>query len=113
MGQDSRSHPEHASSEVTTIVIEPEASLEIEEAARWYENQLAGLGVSFVLEVDSAIKRVKKDPMLYPQVYRSMRRALLHRFPYAMYFVINNSKIHIFAVLHQVRSDKAVNLRLL
>ena len=98
---------------MTTLVIEPQASLDIEETAKWYENQLAGLGVSFVLEVDSAIKRVKKNPMLYPQVHRLARRALLHRFPYAMYFVINNSETRILAVLHQVRSDKAVNLRLL
>ena len=30
---------------MTRIVIEPPASLDVEEAARWYENQHAGLGV--------------------------------------------------------------------
>ena len=52
---------------MTRIVIEPPASLDIKEAARWYENQLAGLGVEFVLEADFAIKRVQKNPKLYPQ----------------------------------------------
>jgi plasmid stabilization system protein ParE len=95
------------------IVIEPQASLDIEEAARWYENQLIGLGVEFVLEVDCTIEKIQNNPKLYLQSYRTARRALLHRFPYAIYFVVNDRAIHILAVLHQVRSDKKVNLRLL
>ena len=98
---------------MTKIVVEPQASLDIEEAAKWYENQLSGLGAKFVLETDLAIKRIQENPTLYPQVYRNTQRVLLRRFPYAMYFVINNSEIRILAVLHQVRSDKTVNLRLL
>ena len=98
---------------MTSIVIEPQASLDIEEAARWYENQLIGLGVEFILEVDVANERVQKNPKLYLQSYRSSRRVLLRRFPYAMYFVANDTEIRILAILHQVRSDKTVNLRLL
>jgi plasmid stabilization system protein ParE len=98
---------------LTSIVIEPQACLDIEEAARWYESQLVGLGVEFVLEVDFAIKRVKKNPKLYLESYRPSRRALLRRFPYAMYYVINDIEIHILAVLHQALSDESVILRLL
>jgi len=98
---------------LTSIVIEPHATLDIEEAARWYENQLIGLGVEFVLEVDFAIEKVQRNPKLYPQSYRSIQRALLRRFPYAMYYIVNDTEVRILAVLHQVRSDKTVILRLL
>jgi toxin ParE1/3/4 len=98
---------------LTNIVIEPQASLDIEEAARWYENQLIGLGVQLVLEVDCTIEKVQNNPKLYLQSYRNARRALLRQFPYAIYYVANDTEIRILAVLHQVRSDKNVNLRLL
>ena len=98
---------------MTSVVIDPQAILDIEEAARWYENQLNGLGVDSVLEADFAINRVQKNPMLYAQSYRSVRRVLLRRFPYAMYFVVNDKEIRIVAVLHQVRSDEVVILRFL
>ena len=98
---------------MTSIVLAPQASVDIEEAARWYENQLTGLGIEFVLEVDFAFEKIQNNPKFYLQSYRSVRRALLRRFPYAIYFLANNSRIHIIAVLHQVRSDKAVKLRLL
>jgi len=98
---------------LTTIVIEPQASLDIEGAARWYEAQLTGLGVEFILEVDFAIEKIQNNPKLYLQSYLSARRALLRRFPYAIYFLDNHTEIRILAVLHQVRSDDTVELRLL
>jgi plasmid stabilization system protein ParE len=98
---------------LTSVVIEPQAVLDIEEAARWYESQFTGLGVEFVFEADFAVNKVQKNPLLYAQTYRTVRRVLLRRFPYAMYFVVNGKEIRIIAVLHQVRSDEAVNLRLL
>lgn len=41
---------------MTRIFIELQASLDIEEAARWYEAQRSGLGIEFVLEADFAKK---------------------------------------------------------
>lgn len=98
---------------MTRIIIEPQASLDIEEAAMWYEDQFPGLGVEFVLEADSAIERAQKNPKLYLQSYRTAQRVLLRRFPYAIYFAANDIEIRVLAVLHQVRSDKTVKLRLL
>jgi len=46
---------EATSKHLTDIVIESQASLDIEEAARWYEAQQTGLGVEFVLEIDITI----------------------------------------------------------
>ena len=50
-------------------VIEPQASSDIMEAAEWYETQLIGLGVEFVLEINRAIDKVQENPRLYYQVY--------------------------------------------
>ncbi len=56
---------------MTNVVIEPRASLDIEEAAKWYESQLTGLGVEFVLEIDFAIEKAQENPKLYFRSYRS------------------------------------------
>lgn len=98
---------------MTDIVIESQASLDTEEAARWYETQQTGLGVEFVLEVDITIERIEENPKLYLQSYRDIRRVLLHRFPYAIYFVTDDTETRILAVLHQARSDETIGLRLL
>ena len=97
---------------MTGILIESSASLEIEEAAKWYEAQQIGLGIEFVLEIDIAITKVQENPKLYFKSYRGIRRALLHKFPYAIYFVINDTKPRILAVLHQASSDATISSRL-
>ena len=93
-------------------VIEPQASSDIMEAAEWYETQLIGLGVEFVLEVNRAIEKVQENPRFYYQVYRGVRRVLSRRFPYAIYYLLNETEVRILAVLHQSRSDETVVSRL-
>ena len=40
---------------------------------------------------------------MFPIVEEDMRRALLHKFPYSIYFVNESEAIAIIAVLHQHR----------
>lgn len=40
------------------VLFEPEASAELEEAARWHEAQRSGLGLTFLAAVDGAVERL-------------------------------------------------------
>jgi hypothetical protein len=76
------------------VNIQPDASADTAQAAGWYEAQRPGLGIEFVLEVDAAIERACFDPESYAILFRNVRRALLRRFPYAVYFVLQNGSIN-------------------
>ena len=67
----------------------------------WYEAQQPGLGIEFVLELDAAIERAAETPLAYEPMFREVRRVLLRRFPYAVYFVLERELIEVFAVVHQ------------
>lgn len=59
---------------------------ELQEAARWYDQQQPGLGAEFVELVDEAFARVEANPASYPRLEtirtrRDIRRCLLQRFP--------------------------------
>ena len=92
--------------------IEPQAFSDINEAAAWYETQSSGLGVEFVWEIDRAIGKVQDNPRFFPEVYRDVRRVLPNKFPYAIYYILNDREIRILAVLHQSRSDITIESRL-
>jgi plasmid stabilization system protein ParE len=47
-----------------------------------------------------------------PLIYRQLRRVLVRRFPYAVYFGVDAADIVIFAVLHQRRAPKILDDRL-
>lgn len=86
------------------VYVRPEAELDIEEAARWYEKQLAGLGSAFLDEFLVTLERVAELPSLYPTVYRNIRRALTHRFPFGIYYRIENERLVVIAVMHGSQS---------
>lgn len=88
------------------LVVRPEAEAELAEAFRWYEERVRGLGTEFLLAVDAAFHSILRNPQQYPQVYRTARRALLRRFPYAVFFVTEATRITVIAVFHAKRNPK-------
>ena len=86
------------------LIVKPEAQADIEGAKVWYDGERDGLGAEFVSELDSTLARVRAMPHQFPDVRRGVRRALLHRFPYAVYFVLHTRDAGaVLAVLHQHR----------
>lgn len=81
--------------------------MDLEEAAYWYEDQRRGLGDRFSSEVLGLVQRMEGSPLLFPEVLPPVRRGLLQRFPYAVYFVIEEKVIVVLAIVHQ-RRDPAV-----
>ena len=70
------------------VVFTQAARTELIEAQDWYEKEAPGLGMRFHQAVDAIIGRINDNPRIFPVIYRSIRRALLRRFPYSLLFII-------------------------
>ena len=81
------------------------------EAQRWYEAQQSGLGGEFRAAIDSVFVRLVENPHLYPLVYRGLRRAVVRRFPYLVYFTAEAEVITVLACLHSKRRPGLVRSR--
>jgi toxin ParE1/3/4 len=88
------------------LTILPPAELDISDATAWYEGRRAGLGEEFLEELDSALRRVIKSPFQFPKIKNNIRRALLRRFPYSVYFGVTRETLELVAVLHQHRDPR-------
>lgn len=83
---------------------------EVRQAVIWYNQQQANLGIEFLQELTSYYHRIKSAPHLFPthRFYRgafNVRRALLHRFPYAITYRIQDDHILVIAVSHTKREE--------
>ena len=67
------------------IVFRPQAEDDALEARAWYEARRAGLGKEFGMAVDELVSRIAANPLAFPLVHKETRRAVLSRFPYAIY----------------------------
>jgi plasmid stabilization system protein ParE len=95
-----------------SLFVEPSALSDIEEASAWYETQRPGLGIEFVLELDKSLEKIQANSAAYRIVYLRYHRLLLRRFPYAVYFLLEDGEARVQAVLHQRRSKARVASRL-
>jgi plasmid stabilization system protein ParE len=90
------------------------AEHDLEEAEDWYNEQQSGLGSEFRGAIADLFERLTNNPRIYPRVLGDVHRAVLRRFPYLVYFQIEDSHIVVLAVLgsgrdprvHQERSGR-------
>ena len=80
------------------------ANSELEEAVRYYDHQLPGLGFRFFQEVSAAIDRIKFMPEAWTKIGERTRRCILKGFPYALLYIIEPSEILITAVANLHRN---------
>ena len=85
------------------LVAEPRADLDVAAAYQWYENERGGLGLELLGEVGATYNRITEDPLQYQDLGSGIRRGLLRRFPYAVYFSVEDDTVVILAALHVSR----------
>ena len=86
------------------LIIRSRAEAELADAFNWYENQVSELGSDFLKTVDAALAGVLRNPAAHPIVHGKIRRCLVRRFPYAIFYLIEPTKIIVLAVFHVRRN---------
>lgn len=88
----------------------PAAAEDIRCSAEWYESRRDGLGDEFITCVEACFDGIVRMPEMHEIIEQDIRRALVRRFPYVVFYVITNHQITVYAVLHSARdSDKWKN----
>lgn len=84
----------------------PEADAELTEARQWYSHQRRDLDAEFMGCVDAVLSRVVDNPRSFPIVYRNLRRAVVRRFPFAVFYEVTSDEIKIVAIFHSRRDPE-------
>lgn len=88
------------------------AQTELDEAFNWYEAQQLNLGIQFLNEFDNALRRIVVYPESYALLGSDIRRCLIKRFPYGVWYGIDTDTIVIVAVAHLHRKPNYWTKRL-
>lgn len=85
------------------VRLRPEAEQDLAEAAWWYEEQRTGLGQEFLDEALATFAAIAERPFASAAVHGSLRRALLHRFPFGALYLVDGDGVVVIGVLHGSR----------
>ncbi len=82
------------------------AEEELAAACDFYENRRTGYGKRLALEVDSALKAIRRNPKAARKVFRELRRLVISEFPFCIYYWIDPQSIFIVSIFHTSRDPK-------
>ena len=93
------------------ISFKPEVYNDIKTAYHWYESQRIGLGEDFLLTLEDSYAKITRTPKIYQDIYKNVRRKLVRRFPYGIFFVLRGNEVIIIAIMHTRRKPSDWNER--
>jgi toxin ParE1/3/4 len=88
------------------LTVSDRAVREIGEAYEWYEEQVSDLGHEFLAALEAQFELIAKSPQLYAETQRGVRRALLSRFPYGVFYASKDEIVSILGVVHTSRHPR-------
>jgi toxin ParE1/3/4 len=83
-----------------------EANEDLLDAGAWYDNIRPELGERFALAVEATVEAIAEHPMQFPVVHRSRRHAGVRRFPYGIFFEVQDLRIVVIACFHGRRNPR-------
>ncbi len=93
------------------LIVRPEAEHDLAEIFSWYESRRKGLGYDFLLQVEAAFKFLEKNPKIFSEVYRGVRRCIIKRFPYKIFYHLAETRIVVIAVVYGGRNPDWIKKR--
>ena len=86
------------------IYIRSEAETDLDDAAVWYQTQLAGLGYEFLDEIKKTLQVMADNPEIFQVIYKDVHRAVVQRFPFVIYYQVEEETIVVLAIIHASRN---------
>ena len=82
------------------------------EGFRFYENQQVGIGSHFLDNLYLDIDSLSLNGGIHPRVYKDYHRLLSRRFPFAVYYKVQEGTVFVHAVLDCRRSPAWIRKQL-
>ncbi len=94
------------------IIIKPIVFIDAEEAVIYYEKKSKGLGKRFYNNFLIAVNDIQLKPFTYSYIKKPMKKHLIKKFPYKVFYKVTSDTIFIIGIAHTKRSNALVKRRL-
>ncbi len=88
------------------VILRPEARAEFDDAYDWYEGQRAGLGEALAVRVQLVLDRIAVMPRMHAAVFGDVRKAVVTRFLYCVFYLEEATCVRVLAVFHTSRDPR-------
>ena len=93
------------------VTFREQAEDDVDAATAWYSSERPALALAFLDRLDHVLRRVQESPRQFPEVSAGIRRGLMSRFPYGVFFKVFDDRVVVLAVLHLHRHPETWKTR--
>lgn len=94
------------------ILLDSRAEEDLDAAAQWYSEQRTELALEFLEAIDAVFEFITQFPKAGQEISAGIRRVLTKKFPFCVYYTLDDGRVTVFAVLHFRRSPNSWQQRL-
>jgi|SRR5690606_24464118 toxin ParE1/3/4 len=85
------------------LIVKSLAENDIRRIVEWYANQSEQLLSKFLSKLNTGFDSITKNPEHYQKRFNQIRIHFLSKFPYGIYYTIQQDTVFVHAVLHTKR----------
>ncbi len=88
------------------VIVKRKIRREIDDTTGSYSQIGQALGARFHQEIMEILSMLEIYPQMYPEIRPRIRRAIVHGFPYSLFYVIRARTVNVIALFHQAENPK-------
>lgn len=93
------------------VRLTPEAEADLGDILAWYSARGATLGADFLAAFSDVVRQIEQFPESAAIIHPPFRRALLHRFPYCVFYFLGSSEAVVVGCFHAHRDPHVWRIR--
>lgn len=86
------------------ILFTKQAKEELSISRKYYNQCRSGLGAEFTSDIKNSIIIISENPFQFQECFPQIRKANTLRFPFSLFYHIQDSSIKIIAIFHNSRN---------
>jgi plasmid stabilization system protein ParE len=88
------------------LIILPFAEIDIKDTVSYYKALSDELDKDFINNIDSSFKEILKNPEAFPIEKYDIRKFVIDKFPFCIYYIDNIDTLYVLAIFHDKRNPK-------
>ncbi len=94
-----------------SIEISNDAESDFDNSYEFYFEENQKVADIFFNRINLSIESIKKNPLSFPIAYRNVRKFVVKKFPFVIYYQIVESVVRVIAIFHTSRNPEIWNDR--
>ncbi len=97
---------------IRTIVFTNGVEDDLNEIGEWYGVIRKGLKEDFLLSVEVEVEIIRRAPLIYKEYCLNIKKSIISKFPYGLYYILESEQIIVLAIIHQKRGKRAIKKKI-